>query len=137
MATTATPAILLGVWWKEANKLALIVSSILCGLIFIVISPHVIPSICVGKCLVAALGMSGGMVTIPLSFAMFIVLSIVFNRMKSLQAYAPTLVDKKVIDRIHGWGADYEEVRYNGIVWPLAIAAVCMLVFFWGLQPWA
>ncbi len=137
LATTATPAILLGVWWKEANKLALIVSSILCGLIFIVISPHVFPSICVGKGLVAALGMSGGMVTIPLSFAMFIVLSIVFNRMKSLQAYAPTLVDKKVIDRIHGWGADYEEVRYNGIKWPLAIAAVCMLVFFWGLQPWA
>ncbi len=137
LATTATPAILLGVWWKEANKLALIVSSIFCGLLFIVISPHVIPSICVGKGLVAALGMSGGMVTIPLSFAMFIVLSIVFNRMKSLQAYAPTLVDKKVIDRIHGWGGDYEEVRYNGIVWPLAIVAVCMLVFFWGLQPWA
>ncbi|BBO69079.1 cation acetate symporter [Desulfosarcina alkanivorans] len=136
LATTATPAILLGVWWKEANKLALMVSSIFCGILFIVISPHVIPSICVGKGLVAALGMSGGMVTIPLSFAMFIVLSIIFNRVSALSAYAPTLEDKMVIDRIHGWGDHYEEKHYNGITVPIIIAIVCMGVFAWGLQPW-
>jgi Na+(H+)/acetate symporter ActP len=136
LATTATPAILLGVWWKEANKLALMISSIVCGLIFIVISPHVLPSICVGKGLVAALGMSGGMVTIPLSFAMFIVLSIVFNRVSALSAYAPTLEDKKVIDSIHGWGEHYEETRYNGVTFPIIIAIVCLAVFIWGLQPW-
>jgi hypothetical protein len=101
-----------------------------------VISPHVLPSICIGSGLVAALGMSGGMVTIPLSFAMFIILSIAFNRMSSLKAYAPTLADKKVIDRIHGWGPDYDESRYNGIKWPLIISAVCVVVFIWGLQPW-
>jgi cation/acetate symporter len=136
LATTATPAILLGVWWKEANKLALIISSMVCGIIFIVISPHVLPSICVGSGLVAALGMSGGMVTIPLSFFMFIILSIAFNRMPALKAYAPTLADKKVIDRIHGWGPDYEESRYNGIKWPLIIAGFCIVIFIWGLQPW-
>jgi Na+(H+)/acetate symporter ActP len=136
LATTATPAILLGVWWKEANKLALMISSIVCGILFIVISPHVLPSICVGKGLVAALGMSGGMVTIPLSFAMFIVLSIVFNRVSALSAYAPTIEDKMVIDRIHGWGEQYEETRYNGITVPIIIAVVCMAVFIWGLQPW-
>jgi Na+(H+)/acetate symporter ActP len=136
LATTATPAILLGVWWKEANKLALIISSMVCGIIFIVISPHVLPSICVGSGLAAALGMSGGMVAIPLSFAMFIILSIAFNRMPALKAYAPTLADKQVIDRIHGWGPDYDESRYNGIKWPLIISAVCVAVFIWGLQPW-
>ncbi len=136
LATTATPGILLGVWWKEANKLALIVSSIFCGLLFIVISPHVFPSICIGKGLPAKLGMAGGMVTVPLSFAMFIVLSIVFNRVKALEAYAPTLADKQVIDRIHGWADEYDESRYNGITWPLVVAAVCMVVFFWGLKPW-
>jgi len=137
LATTATPSILLGVWWKEANKLALMISSIVCGVIFIVISPHVLPSICVGKGLVAALGMSGGMVTVPLSFAMFIWLSIIFNRIPALQAYAPSLTDKQVIDRIHGWGdGDYDEKRYNGIVWPLIITVVCVIVFIWGLQPW-
>jgi Na+(H+)/acetate symporter ActP len=136
LATTATPAILLGVWWKEANKLALIISSMVCGILFIVISPHVLPSICIGSGLVAALGMSGGMVTIPLSFAMFIILSIAFNRMPALKAYTPTLADKKVIDRIHGWGPDYDESRYNGITWPLIISAVCVVVFIWGVQPW-
>ncbi|BBO76400.1 cation acetate symporter [Desulfosarcina widdelii] len=136
LATTATPAILLGVWWKEANKLALMISSFVCGVIFIVISPHVLPGICVGKGLVAALGMSGGMVTIPLSFAMFIVLSIVFNRMSALSAYAPTLEDKKVIDRIHGWGEHYEETRYNGVTVPIIISIICLAVFIWGLQPW-
>ncbi|MCP3874221.1 MAG: sodium:solute symporter, partial [Desulfobacteraceae bacterium] len=84
-----------------------------------------------------ALGMSGGMVTIPLSFAMFIILSIAFNRMSMFKSFAPTLADKRVIDRIHGWGTDYEEVRYNGITWPLIISAVCVAIFIWGLQPWS
>jgi cation/acetate symporter len=137
LATTATPAILLGVWWKEANKLAMIISSTICGVLYIVISPHVLPSIVVGNGLAASLGMSGGMVTVPLSFAMFILLSLAFNRMSALAAYAPSLEDKKVIDRIHGWGDEYDETRYNGTVWPIAVAVVCLLIFWWGLQPWS
>ena len=136
LATTATPAILLGVWWKEANKLALIVSSLFCGFLYILISPHVVPSIVVGKGLVAALGMSGGMVTIPLSFALFIILSIAFNRMAVLKSFSPTLADKRVIDRIHGWGVDYEETRYNGITVPIIISLICIAIFCWGLVPW-
>ncbi len=137
LATTATPAILLGVWWKEANKLALMISSLFCGFLYILISPHVFPSIVVGKGLVAALGMSGGMVTIPLSFAMFILMSIAFNRMAIFKAYAPTLADKRVIDRIHGWGTDYEETRYNGITVPVIVSVICIAIFCWGLVPWA
>lgn len=121
---------------EEANKLALIISSLFCGFLFILISPHVVPSIVVGKGLVAALGMSGGMVTIPLSFAMFILLSIVFNRMSVFKSFAPTLADKRVIDRIHGWGVDYEETRYNGITIPVIASLVCIAIFFWGLVPW-
>jgi len=136
LASTATPGILLGVWWKEANKLALIVSANICGLIFIIISPHVFPGIVVGKGISAALGMSGGLVTVPLSFTLFILLSLVFNRMPALKAWAPTLEDKKVIDRIHGWG-DYDETRYNGVVWPSVIAVVCLFITIWGLQPWS
>lgn len=136
LATTATPGILLGVWWKEANKLALIVSANVCGLLFILISPHVFPSIVVGKGLSAALGMSGGMVTVPLSFTLFILLSIAFNRIPALQSWAPALDDKKVIDRIHGWG-DYDETRYNSITWPVILAIVCVFISIWGLQPWS
>jgi len=136
LATTATPGILLGVWWKEANKLALMVSSIVCGVIFIVISPHVFPSICVGKGLVAKLGMSGGMVTVPLSFIMFIVLSMLFNRIGALKEWAPTLEDRKVVDRIHGWGEEYSEERYSSLTLPVSVVIISLAVLIWGLQPW-
>jgi Na+(H+)/acetate symporter ActP len=137
LATTVSPGILLGVWWKEANKLALMISSIVCGIIYIVISPHVLPSICIGKGIVAALGMSGGLVTVPFSFALFILGSLAFNRIGALSAWAPTLEDRKVIDRIHGWGADYDEKRYNNNTWAIAAAVVCIGITYWGLQPWA
>ncbi len=136
-ASAVTPGILLGVWWKEANRLALMVSSLIAGITYIVISPHVLPDIVVGSGITAALGMSGGLVTVPLGFGLFILLSILFNRMPSLAQYAPTLEDKKVIDSIHGWGNDYDESRYNGITWPLLTVVVCVAVFIWGIQPWA
>jgi Na+(H+)/acetate symporter ActP len=131
LASTATPCILLGVWWKQANKYALLVSSTICGIIFIVISPHVFKGIVVGKGVTAALGMSGGLVTIPLSFALFIVFSVIFNKM----GYAPSQQEKAVLDRIHGWN-DYREERYNGKVWPWVVVVVCLLISWWGLQPW-
>jgi Na+(H+)/acetate symporter ActP len=132
LASTATPGILLGVWWKQANKYALIVSSTICGIIFIVISPHVFKGIIVGKGVTAALGMSGGMVTIPLSFALFIILSVIFNKM----GWAPSQEEKALLDRIHGWD-DYREERYNGKVWPWVVAVVCLAISWWGLQPWS
>jgi len=132
LATTATPSILLGVWWKQANKYALIVSSTICGIIFIVISPHVFKGIIVGKGVTAALGMSGGMVTIPLSFALFIILSVIFNKM----GWAPSQEEKAILDKIHGWN-DYREERYNGKVWPWVVVVVCLAISWWGLQPWS
>jgi Na+(H+)/acetate symporter ActP len=131
LASTATPGILLGVWWKQANKYALIVSSTICGVIFIIISPHVIKSIVVGKGVTAALGMSGGLVTIPLSFALFIILSLIFNKM----GWAPSQAEKAILDKIHGWN-DYREERYNGTIWPVVVAVVCLAISWWGLQPW-
>ena len=131
LASTATPGILLGVWWKQANKYALMVSSTICGIIFIVISPHVFKSIVVGKGVTAALGMAGGLVTIPLSFALFITLSVIFNKM----GWAPSQEEKAILDKIHGWN-DYREERYNGSVWPWVVVVVCLAISWWGLQPW-
>ena len=133
LATAVSPGILLGVWWKQANKAALMFSSIACGLLYIVISPYVFPNIMVGHGLVANLGMSGAMVTVPLAYAIFIVLSLVFNKM----GITPVDLDtKKMIDRIHGWGSDYDEIRYNGTFMPVGIIVICVAVFIWGLQPW-
>jgi Na+(H+)/acetate symporter ActP len=133
LATAVSPSILMGVWWKQANKVAMIISSVICGIIYIVISPHVLSNIVVGKGLVAALGMSGAMVTVPLSFASFIILSLIFNKM---EMSAPSIEDKKMIDRIHGWGTDYDETRYNGVIMPAVLVILSVIVFIWGLQPW-
>lgn len=132
LASVATPGILLGVWWKQANKYALLVSSTICGVTFIIISPHVVKSIVVGKGVTAALGMSGGLVTIPLSFALFIILSFIFN---AVGLGAPSQAEKATLDSIHGW-SDYREERYNGKVWPWVVAVVCLVITWWGLQPW-
>ena len=137
IASTCSPGILLGVWWKEANKLALIVSSIICGVTYIIISPHVVKSIVVGKGLAAALGMSGGLVTVPLSFALFIFLSLIFNRVGALEAWAPPLADKQVIDRIHGWGDEYDPKRYDNNTLFIVVAVICLGLTWWGLQPWS
>jgi hypothetical protein len=111
----------------------MIISSVICGIIYIVISPHVLSNIVVGKGLVAALGMSGAMVTVPLSFASFIILSLIFNK---IEMSAPSIEDKKMIDRIHGWGTDYDETRYNGVIMPAVLVILSVIVFIWGLQPW-
>jgi cation/acetate symporter len=132
LASTATAGILLGVWWKKANKYALLISSTICGFLYILISPHVFKSFVVGKGITAALGMSEALVTVPLSFALFIILSEIFFR---VPGWAPSQDDKAVIDRIHGWN-DYSEDRYNGKVWPWVVAVVCLAISWWGLQPW-
>lgn len=39
LAIAVAPSILLGVWWKQANKTASIINSVICGVIYIIISP--------------------------------------------------------------------------------------------------
>ena len=134
-ASTITPTMLLGVWWKQANRLAGIISSIIAGVTYIIISPHVLPNIVVGSGVTASLGMSGGMVTVPLAFFLFIVLSWIFNSMPGLERFKPTEEDKKLVDRIHGWG-DYQEYRYSGNTGVTLAAIASVLVFIWGIMPW-
>lgn len=133
--SAVTPMILLGVWWKEANKLAGIISSIVCGFLYIIISPYVLPSIVLGSGVTANLGISGSLFTVPLSFALFIFLSLLFNRVPALARFSPSDEDKRLVDKIHGW-ADYDESRYKGNGWAAVAGVVCVLISAWGLMPW-
>lgn len=137
LASTVTPGLLLGVWWKKANKLAMMISGMICGITYLVISPHVLPGIVVGEGVTASLGMSGALVTVPLSFFLFITLSLIFDRVKGLHHLAPSMEEKKLVDRIHGWGEDYDENRYNWTLAPAIMAIVFLAIFFWGLVPWS
>lgn len=134
-ASAVTPMILLGVWWKEANKLAGMISSVVCGFTFIIVSPYVFPNLVLGSGVTAALGMSGALFTVPLSFAMFIFLSLLFNRIPALAGFSPTEKDKRLVDKIHGW-PDYDESRYSGNGWAAFAGIICIFISVWGLMPW-
>ncbi len=134
LASTITPGLVLGVWWKKTHKYAVLISSILCGLMYIIISPHVLTGIIVGDGPTAALGIAGAMITVPLSFALHIFLSLLFD--KVLIQYAPSEEEKKLVDHIHGWGDDYDENRYNWTIAPIIAGLICLAVMYWGLQPW-
>ena len=140
LATTITPGLLLGVWWKKTHRYAVLISSIVCGIYYIVISPHVIDAVVVGRFAdgtvppTADLGMSGALVTVPLAFALTIVLSLLFNYAFPRQAV--TDEEKKLIDYIHGWGEDYDDRRYNWTLAPIIVVIVCLAIMVWGLQPW-
>jgi cation/acetate symporter len=73
------------------------------------------------------------MVTVPLGYASIIILSLLFNKMGITPVDLET---KKMIDRIHGWGSDYDEVRYNGTIMPIGVVVISAVIFIWGLQPW-
>jgi cation/acetate symporter len=133
--SAVTPMILMGVWWKGANKLAGMISSVVCGLTYIIISPYVMPNLVLGSGVTARLGISGSLFTVPLSFAMFIFLSLIFNSMPALAQYSPSATDKQLVDKIHGW-PDYDESRYSGNSWAAMAGVVCVLIAVWGLMPW-
>ncbi|MBS4032336.1 MAG: sodium:solute symporter [Clostridiales bacterium] len=134
-ASAVTPMILLGVWWKEANKLAGIISSLVGGFLFIIVSPYVLPKIVLGAGVTANLGMSGALFTVPLAFAIFIFLSLAFNRIPALANFNPSDADKNLVDRIHGW-PDFDSSRYTGNGWAALIGIVCISISIWGLMPW-
>lgn len=133
LATAVSPALLLGVWWKQANKIAMMASSVICGLLYIIVSPHVIPSVTIGEGISAALGISGAMVSVPLSFILFIGFSLTLN---TIGVGSTSLEEKMMVDRIHGWGSNYNERRYNGWLMPSLIIAFSAILLVWGLQPW-
>ena len=133
--SAVTPMILLGVWWKGANKLAGMISSVVCGFTFIVVSPYVLPNIILGEGVTAALGISGALFTVPLSFAMFIFLSLIFNSTPALSKYNPSEKDMKLVDSIHGW-PDVDKNRYSGNGWAALVGVVCVGISIWGLMPW-
>lgn len=133
--SAVTPMILLGVWWKEANRLAAIISSVVAGFTFIIVSPYVMPGIVLGEGVTANLGMSGALFTVPLAFALFIFLSLAFNRIPALESYSPSAEDRKLVDSIHGW-PDSDDSRYSGNGWAALVGVICVAISIWGLMPW-
>jgi len=133
---TNAPLIIVGVWWKEANKYGAMVSSVVGGALYIIVSPFVFPSIVVtGHAVTDGMGLSGGMLAVPVSFILLIVVSYITNRMPSLAGKLTKEADIKLIERIHGW-KDIQSYRYNSTIGAAVTVVVCVGIFIWAIMPW-
>ncbi|MFN7249169.1 MAG: sodium:solute symporter family transporter, partial [Anaerobacillus sp.] len=134
--TTNAPLIIMGVWWKQANRFGAIAASLFGGIVYVVVSPFVFPEIVVsGHALTDSMGLSGGMLAVPLSFVILIVVSYITNRIPSLNDEKSKSDINKLVERIHGW-TDINPKRYNSTLGAFIITFVCALVAIWAIMPW-
>ena len=133
---TNAPLIIVGVWWKEANKFGAIAASLVGGAIYIIVSPFVFPSIVLtGHGVTDGMGLSGAMLAVPISFILLIVVSYITNRMPGLANKLTKQSDIELIERIHGW-KDIKSYRYNSTLGAGITVVVSAAVAIWALMPW-
>lgn len=133
---TNAPLIIVGVWWKEANKFGAIAASMVGGILYIVVSPFVFPSIVLtGHGVTDGMGISGAMLAVPVSFILLIVISYITNRMPSLAGKLTKEADIRLIERIHGW-KDVQPYRYNSTIGAAVTVVISIAVAIWALMPW-
>lgn len=135
--TTNASLIIMGVWWKKANRFGAICASAIGGIVYVVVSPFVFPKIVVsGHPLTDSMGLSGGMLAVPLSFLILIVVSYITNRMPSLMSEQEITETDSLVERIHGW-SDINPKRYNSTFGAFIITSISTIVFVWAMMPWA
>lgn len=133
---TNAPLIIVGVWWKEANKFGAIAASVIGGAIYIIVSPFVFPTVVLtGHSVTDGMGLSGAMLAIPISFVLLIVVSYVTNRMPSLSSKLTKKEDHALIERIHGW-KDIHPRRYNSTVGAAITVVLFSVIAIWAVMPW-
>ncbi|AQQ52568.1 solute symporter family protein [Planococcus lenghuensis] len=133
---TNAPLIIVGVWWKEANKFGAMAAAVVGGLLYIIVSPFVFPNIVLtGHALTDGLGLSGAMLAVPISFILLIVVSYITNRMPSLSNKLTTQADTELVERIHGW-TDVQSYRYSSKIGAGITVVACTAVAVWALMPW-
>ncbi|PSL41548.1 cation/acetate symporter [Planomicrobium soli] len=133
---TNAPLIIVGVWWKEANKYGAIAASAVGGILYIIVSPFVFPNIVLtGHGVTDGMGLSGAMLAVPVSFILLIVVSYITNRMPALSSKLTRQRDDELIERIHGWN-DVKSYRYNSTLGAGITVALSLGVAIWALMPW-
>jgi len=128
-ASTFTPVLILGIWWKGANKIGancgMIVGAFfsmmlwgtngkLFGIQFVNMGP---------------LGyLVSGLFTASAAWFVMIVISLLTGGEKDEKV-------RRFVDRIHGW-PDYCEERYSGKTFPVGCAVVALGLMIWSMMPY-
>jgi cation/acetate symporter len=135
-ASCITPQILLGTWSSRINRYGVMLSMVVCLVVYVVLSPFVIESVVVGSGLAAKFGLAAAFITVPLGFFLTIVGSLLAERVPAIAAGIPREQTQALVERMHGWQTVSGQ-RYSGTTWLLILAAVCVPLFIWGIMPWS
>ena len=128
-ASTFTPVLILGIWWKGANKIGAN-----CGMI---IGAFLAVTLWFGKgklfgfqfVNMGPIGyLMGGIFTASASWFVTIVMSLVTGGEKNEEI-------RRVVDRIHGWN-DYSEERYSSNLFPIVCAVIALGMMVWSMMPY-
>ena len=131
---TVAPLVILGVWWKQANRYGATAGSLISGLMYVAVSPYLFPKFVIAGGLPAKLGMSGALLCVPLCFFLVAVVSMITNKIPALMNSIPHEEDKRLIDSIHGW-TTYSEERYNSTTAGILVAAGSVFFIIWAVIP--
>jgi len=134
-ATAVTPMLVLGAWSTRVNRWGAFGGSLLSGLLYIALSPYVFKDFSVGAGLVAKLGYSVSLITVPVGFFLTIGLSLLFEKLKPEEAKSELARSQELVETMHGWPS-VTRVRYNGTAWLIGLCLLWLPVFLWGLAPW-
>ncbi len=127
-SSTFTPVLILGIWWKGANKIGAIAGMI------------------VGATLAIALwwtkGSLFGLQLVNLGPLAHLVTGIFSASAAWFTVVVVSMLtggekDEKIlreVDRIHGWKT-YDPARYNGKAFPIAVAALALALMIWSAMP--
>lgn len=127
-SSTFTPVLILGIWWKGANKAGAIAGMVVGGALSIVL--WWTKGDLFGLQLVN-LGPLGYLVTAIFSASTAWFVTVVVSMLTGGEK------DEKIlreVDRIHGW-KDYHPARYNGKLFPLGVAAIALALMVWSAMP--
>ena len=131
---TVAPLVILGVWWKPANRYGASTAVLVSGLLYIAVSPYLFPNFVLASGLPSKVGMSGALLCVPLTFFIHTTVSMITERIPSLMVKIPYEKDKMLVDSIHGW-SDYSEERYNSTGAGIAVAVISFLICVWAILP--
>ena len=131
---TVAPLVILGVWWKQANRYGAAVGTLVSGLVYILSSPYIMPDFVLVGGFQAKVGMSEALLCVPMCFFLVTTVSMITNRIPSLVAKIPLEENKQLVDSIHGWTV-YSEERYNSTTAGVIIAAVSFLLMIYAILP--
>lgn len=127
-SSTFTPVLVLGMWWKGANKAGAIAGMVVGG--FLSIALWWTRGSLLGFDFIQ-LGPLGYLVTAifsaPAAWFTMIVVSFATGGEKDEAIL-------REVDRIHGW-KDYDPKRYNGKAFPIAVAAISLALMVWSASP--